>query len=58
MILLLRSLRARFGRHQSGATSIEYAILAAGIALVIVSAVQTLGTQLNALYTSVQAAFP
>jgi pilus assembly protein Flp/PilA len=48
---------AMFWSDESGATSIEYAIIAAGIAVAIVSAVQALGTKVTALFTSVQSAF-
>jgi pilus assembly protein Flp/PilA len=40
----------RFLPDQSGATSIEYALIAAGIAVVIVTAVTNLGSALNAKY--------
>jgi len=36
-----------FLRDESGATSIEYALIAAGIALAIISAVNSLGTTLS-----------
>jgi Flp pilus assembly pilin Flp len=34
----------RFGRHASGATSIEYAMIASGISIAIVTAVTSLGS--------------
>lgn len=40
----------RFLFDQSGATSIEYALIAAGIAVVIVVAVNNAGTALNGKY--------
>jgi pilus assembly protein Flp/PilA len=40
----------RFLPDQSGATSIEYALIAAGIAVVIITAVTNLGSALNAKY--------
>ena len=40
----------------SGATAIEYSLIAAGIALVIVAAVNGIGTILNTTFTSVQTA--
>jgi pilus assembly protein Flp/PilA len=43
----------RFGRDESGATAIEYALIAAGIAVAIITVVQGLGTKLNATFTSV-----
>jgi pilus assembly protein Flp/PilA len=38
----------------SGATSIEYALVAAGIALTIIVAVNTLGTTLANKYSSIE----
>lgn len=46
-------LLARFGRDQSGATAIEYGLIAAGIAAVIIVAVNTLGSNLNTTFSSV-----
>jgi pilus assembly protein Flp/PilA len=43
----------KFLVDESGATAIEYALLAAGIALAIVSAVQGIGPQLNTKFTSI-----
>jgi pilus assembly protein Flp/PilA len=43
-------------RDQSGATSIEYALIASGISIVILVAVNTLGTTMNTLYESVNTA--
>jgi pilus assembly protein Flp/PilA len=42
---------------EAGATSIEYAIIAAGIAIAIAAAVEALGTNVTALFTSVRSAF-
>jgi pilus assembly protein Flp/PilA len=42
-----------FRQDQSGATAIEYGLIAAGIAVAIIVAVNTLGTQLNTTFTSV-----
>jgi len=44
---------SRFLRNESGATAIEYGLIAAGIAVVIIAAVQSVGTSLNTTYTSV-----
>lgn len=38
---------------ESGATAIEYALIAAGISLAIIATVQGLGTTLNSRYTAV-----
>jgi pilus assembly protein Flp/PilA len=42
-----------FLSDQSGATAIEYGLIAAGIALAIITAVNGLGTNLNAQFTSI-----
>lgn len=46
-------LLARFLKDQSGATAIEYGLIAAGIAVAIIVAVNTLGTNLNTTFSSV-----
>jgi pilus assembly protein Flp/PilA len=43
----------RFLRDQSGATAIEYGLIAAGISVAIITVVNTLGTQLQATFTTV-----
>ena len=43
----------RFLKDETGATAIEYAIIAGGISIVIVMAVQAIGTSLNTTFTSV-----
>jgi pilus assembly protein Flp/PilA len=54
---MTRARWVRFWADEAGATSIEYAMIAAGIAVAIVSAVQTLGAKVTTLFTSVLAAF-
>jgi len=51
----MRRLTWKFLADQSGATSIEYALIAAGISIVIVSVVQGIGTAMNTKYGSVSA---
>jgi pilus assembly protein Flp/PilA len=46
------SLRA-FATDESGATAIEYGLIAAGIALAILAAVNGLGTKLNTKFGSI-----
>ena len=46
----------RFLQDDSGATSIEYAIIASVVSIVILTAVTGLGSTLKGSYTSVQAA--
>jgi pilus assembly protein Flp/PilA len=43
----------RFFRDESGATAIEYGLIAAGIALAIIAAVNGLGTTLNTTFTTI-----
>jgi pilus assembly protein Flp/PilA len=49
---LLNTFR-RFFSDQSGATAIEYGLIAAGIALAIIAAVNGLGSTLNTNFTSI-----
>jgi pilus assembly protein Flp/PilA len=49
----MRRLFLRFLRDESGATAIEYCLIASGIALAIVVTVQGIGPQLNTKFTSV-----
>ena len=42
-----------FLKDESGATAIEYGLIAAGISLAIIAAVQGLGTTLNAKFTAI-----
>ena len=46
----------RFMRDQSGATAIEYALIAAGISIVILGAVTVLGANVTGMFTSVATA--
>ena len=43
----------RFVRDESGATAIEYGLIAAGISVAIITIVQTVGTSLNTTFTTV-----
>jgi pilus assembly protein Flp/PilA len=43
----------KFWRDDAGATAIEYGLIAAGISIVILAAVNGLGTNLNAKFTSI-----
>ncbi len=42
---------ARYLKNDSGATAIEYGIIASGISLVVVAAVQLIGTDLQVMLT-------
>jgi pilus assembly protein Flp/PilA len=52
----MRASITRFIREESGATAIEYGLIAAGISVAIIAVVQGLGTQLNATFSSVSTA--
>ena len=45
-----------FLANESGATAIEYGLIAAGISIAIIAVVQSLGSSLNTTFTSVQTA--
>jgi pilus assembly protein Flp/PilA len=47
------NLFSRFVRDESGATAIEYGLIAALIAVVIIGAVTTVGTNLNTTFTTI-----
>ena len=49
----MRQLFLRFLSDQSGATAIEYCLIAAGIAFAIIATVQGIGPQLNTKFTAV-----
>jgi pilus assembly protein Flp/PilA len=46
----------QFLRDEGGATAIEYAMIASGIAVAIAAAIVTLGSSVNGLYSSVATA--
>ena len=46
----------RFAKCESGATAIEYGLIAAGIAVVIIGAVQALGGTLNGIFVGINTA--
>jgi pilus assembly protein Flp/PilA len=49
----MRNLLSRFLQDQSGATAIEYAIIAGGISILIVTAVNGMGSSLSGRFTSI-----
>ncbi|HEY7844894.1 MAG TPA: Flp family type IVb pilin [Bradyrhizobium sp.] len=49
----MKNLIARFVKDESGATAIEYGLIAAGISLAIIAVVNGLGTKLNTQFTSI-----
>jgi pilus assembly protein Flp/PilA len=44
---------SRFLREESGATAIEYCLIAVGLSIVIVSAVNGIGSALNTKFSSI-----
>ena len=49
----MKNLVSRFVKDESGATAIEYGLIAAGIAIAIISAVQGLGTKLSTNFNTI-----
>jgi pilus assembly protein Flp/PilA len=56
MELTMTNLVKRFMKDETGATAIEYGLIAAGISVAIIAVVQGLGSKLNTTFTSVQTA--
>jgi pilus assembly protein Flp/PilA len=48
----VKELFSKFWADESAATAIEYGLIAAGISLAIIAAVNGIGTTLNAKFTS------
>jgi pilus assembly protein Flp/PilA len=49
----MSQLLTRFWNDQSGATAIEYGLIAAGISVAIITVVNTLGSQLKSTFTNI-----
>jgi pilus assembly protein Flp/PilA len=49
----MQQLISRFLSDQSGATAIEYCLIATGLSIVIVTAVNSIGTTLSTKFTSI-----
>jgi pilus assembly protein Flp/PilA len=52
--LQMKNLVSRFVKDESGATAIEYGLIAAGISVAIIAVVQGLGSKLTTTFTSVK----
>ena len=52
----MKNLFVRFMKDDSGATAIEYGLIAAGISVAIIAVVQGLGSKLNTTFSSVSSA--
>jgi pilus assembly protein Flp/PilA len=51
--VIMKKILRDFVADESGATAIEYGLIAAGISLAIISIVNGLGTKLNTKFTSI-----
>jgi pilus assembly protein Flp/PilA len=49
----MKTIVSRFLNNESGATAIEYCLIAAGISIVIIVAVNSIGTNLNSTFSSI-----
>lgn len=49
----MKNLIARFVKDESGATAIEYALIAAGIGIAIITGVNALGTAINTKFGTI-----
>jgi pilus assembly protein Flp/PilA len=49
----MKNLIERFVKDESGATAIEYGLIAAGISLAIIAVVNGLGSKLNTTFTNI-----
>ena len=52
----MKTILSRFVKDESGATAIEYGLIAAGISIAIITVVASVGSSLNTTFTSVQTA--
>ena len=49
----MNKLLSRFAKNQSGATAIEYGLIASLISVAIITAITTVGTNMTATFTKV-----
>jgi pilus assembly protein Flp/PilA len=49
----MKSLTSKFFKDESGATAIEYGLIAAGIAIAIITAVNGVGSQLSTTFNNI-----
>ncbi|HEU5272615.1 MAG TPA: Flp family type IVb pilin [Xanthobacteraceae bacterium] len=49
----MKSVVHRFAKDESGATAIEYGLIAAGISVAIITVVNSLGGKLNTTFTNI-----
>ncbi len=55
-VVTMKKLIVRFVKDDNGATAIEYGLIAAGIALALVTVVPVIGSNLAGTFTSLQTA--
>lgn len=49
----MKAILSRFTKNRSGATAIEYGLIAGLISVVIIGAVTTVGSNLNTVFTTI-----
>jgi pilus assembly protein Flp/PilA len=54
----MKTLFARFAKDESGATAIEYGLIAGLIAVVIIGSVTIIGTKINTGFSKIGSALP
>jgi pilus assembly protein Flp/PilA len=52
----MKNIVARFAKDESGATAIEYGLVAAGISVAIIAVIQGLGNNLKTAFSSLSSA--
>jgi pilus assembly protein Flp/PilA len=57
-VRLLTAVHSRESSTETGAAAVEYALLAALIALAIIASVTLLGTKMDAIFTSIRTGLP
>ena len=50
----MKTLVTRFAKDESGATAIEYGLIAAGISIAIIAVVNSLGSTLNTKFKEIE----
>jgi pilus assembly protein Flp/PilA len=51
-VLIVKQLLVRFLKDESGATAIEYGLIAAGVSLAVIGVVSNLGSKLKTTFSS------
>ncbi len=54
----MKNIFSRFVKDESGATAIEYGLIAALISIVIITGVKTIGTKLSGTFNNIQGNLP